>query len=285
MAEPSEDVIRPTRTPRAAAAKAQVKVETEAEEEEEGTKGRKGKKKGKKRAKEATAATQDDPPSDYDNVDNDGRCDGCTTEGVVCAFLIEKLIAWRTNEDAPKPVCWRCKCRRKGCSFERGAAKARTAEKTKGKQRATSPVPSATSSLKRKRATQVVVELPVKKKTKTEESEIGEWGRKIERKLEGILQAIKAGTDEQKERDRALVAWLARVSGETAPTFVEGSSRLVAPILTPAGSSRLAEEESMVDQEIEIEVEDIRAEKEVGADVLRKGSDEKSGEGSEEEDD
>jgi hypothetical protein len=149
------------------------------------------KKKKKKVQKEAVALNKDDPPPGYENVENNRQCEGCVGDSVPCAVEIDKLIAWRTGDSGVKAVCWRCKCKRKACDFggDGSGAKGKAKEKT----RATSPVPSATSSLKRKRGAQVVVELPKTKKAKTGESEVAEWGRKIERKLEGILQAVKAG--------------------------------------------------------------------------------------------
>jgi hypothetical protein len=140
-----------------------------------------------------------------------------------------------------------------------------------------SPVLSATSSLKRKRGAQVVVELPRMKKVKMGELEVAEWGRKIERKLEGILQAVKAGMVEQKEHDRALNAWLVHVSGEAPPEIIQGSSRDVALILTPAvaswaGSSKIGEDYF---QELEVEVEDARAERLLGEQNLAVGSEER----------
>jgi hypothetical protein len=244
------------------------------------------KKKRKKVQKEAVALNKDDPLPGYENVENNRRCEGCVGDSVPCAVEIDKLIAWRTGDSGVKAVCWRCKCKRKACDFRGDGLGA------KEKTRATSPVPSATSSLKRKRGAQVVVELPKKKKAKTGESEVADWGRKIERKLEGILQAVKAGTVEQKERDQALNAWLARVSGKAPLEIIQGSSRDVAPILTPAvaswvGSSKVGEDYF---QELEVEVEDARAERLLGEEILAVGSEERSdgksedGSGKEDED-
>jgi hypothetical protein len=124
----------------------------------------------------------------------------------------------------------------------------------------------------------VVVELPKTKKAKTGESEVVEWGRKIERKLEGILQVVKVGTVEQKEHDRALNAWLAHVSGEAPPEIIQGSSHDVALILTPVvtswvGSSKVGEDYF---QGLEVEVEDARAERLLGKEILAVGLEERS---------
>jgi hypothetical protein len=148
----------------------------------------------------------------------------------------------------------------------------------KEKTWATSPVLSATLSLKRKRGAQVVVELPKMKKAKTGESEVMEWGRKIERKLEGILQMVKAEMVEQKEHDQALNAWLACVSGEAPLEIVQGSSRDVALILTPAvaswaGSSKMGEDYF---QGLEVEVEDARAERLLREEILAVGLEDRS---------
>jgi hypothetical protein len=110
------------------------------------------------------------------------------------------------------------------------------------------------------------------------ESEVMEWGRKIERKLEGILQAVKVGMVEQKEHNWALNAWLARVSGEAPLEIVQRSNRDVAPILTPvvvswAGSSKVGEDYF---QGLEVEVEDTRAERLLGEEILAVGSEERS---------
>jgi hypothetical protein len=120
--------------------------------------------------------------------------------------------------------------------------------------------------------------LPKTKKAKTGESEVTEWGRKIERKLEGILQAVKAGMVEQKECDRALNAWLAHVLGEAPLEIVQESSQDMAPILTPAvaswaGSSKVGEDYF---QGLEVEVEDARAERLLGEEILAVDSEERS---------
>jgi hypothetical protein len=270
MAPPSEGSMRSMRESRAATTMLGEASEVVKQEKKE------MKKKRKKVQKEAVALNKDDPPPGYENMENNGRCEGCMGDSVPCAVEINKLIAWRTGDSRVKAVCWRCKCKRKACDFggDGSGAKGKVKEKT----RATSLVPSATSSLKRKRGAQVVVELPKTKKAKTGESEVAEWGRKIERKLEGILQPVKAGTVEQKERDRALNAWLARVSGEAPPEIVQGLSRDVAPILTPAvaswaGSSKVGEDYF---QELEVEVEDARAERLLGEEILAVGLEERS---------
>jgi hypothetical protein len=124
----------------------------------------------------------------------------------------------------------------------------------------------------------VVVELPKTKKAKTGKSEVAEWGRKIERKLEGILQVVKVGTVEQKERDQALNAWLVPMLEEAPPEITQGLSRDIAPILTPAvaswaGSSKVGENYF---QGLEVEVEDARVKRLLGTEILAVGSEERS---------
>jgi hypothetical protein len=216
MVEPSERSMQSMQESRAAMTTLEEAPEVVKQEMKE------MKKKKKKVQKEAVALNKDDPPPGYENVENNGRCEGCMGDSVPCGVEIDKLIAWRTGDSRIKTVCWRCKCKRKACDFRGDGSGAK--EKAKEKMWAMSLVLSATLSLKRKRGAQVVVELPKTKKAKTEESEVVEWGRKIKRKLKGILQAVKAGTVEQKEHDQALNAWLARVSGEALPEIVQGSS-------------------------------------------------------------
>jgi hypothetical protein len=266
MAEPSEGSMQSMRESRAATTMLGEASEVVKQEKKE------TKKKRKKVQKEAVALNKDDPPPGYENMENNGRCEGCVGDSVPCMVEIDKLIVWRTGDSGVKAVCWQCKCKRKACDFGGDGLGA------KEKTRATSPVPSATSSLKRKRGAQVVVELPKMKKVKMGELEVAEWGRKIERKLEEILQAVKAGTVEQKERDRALNAWLARVLGEAPLEIVQGSSQDVAPILTLAvaswaGSSKVEEDYF---QELEVEVEDARTERLLGEEILAVGSEERS---------
>jgi hypothetical protein len=91
------------------------------------------KKKRKKVQKEAVALNKDDPPPGYENVENNGRCEGCVGDSVPCAVEIDKLIAWRTGDSGVKAVCWRCKCKRKACDFggDGSGAKGKAKEKTR----------------------------------------------------------------------------------------------------------------------------------------------------------
>jgi hypothetical protein len=125
----------------------------------------------------------------------------------------------------------------------------------------------------------MVVELPRMKKVKTEESEVVEWKRKIERKLEGILQVVKAVMVEQKEHDWVLTAWLACMAEEAPLEIIQGLSQDVALILTPAvtswaGSLRVVEDEYF--QGLEVEVEDTRVERLLGEEILAVGLEKKS---------
>jgi hypothetical protein len=75
------------------------------------------KKKKKKVQKEAVTLNKDDPLPGYENMENNGWCEGCVGDSVPCAVEINKLIAWRTGDSRVKAVCWRCKCKRKACDF------------------------------------------------------------------------------------------------------------------------------------------------------------------------
>jgi hypothetical protein len=177
MAEPSEGTLQTMRESRVATTTLGEAPEVVKQEMKE------TKKKKKKVQEEAVALNKDDPLPGYENVENNGQCEGCVGDSIPCAVEIDKLIAWRTGDSGVKAVCWQCKCKRKACDFggDGSGAKGKAKEKTW----AMSPVPSTISSLKRKWGAQVVVELPKTKKAKTGESEVAEWGRKIERKLDG----------------------------------------------------------------------------------------------------
>jgi alpha-galactosidase/6-phospho-beta-glucosidase family protein len=63
------------------------------------------KKKKKKVQKEVVALNKDDPPPDYENVENNGQCEGCMGDSVPCTVKIDKLIAWRMGNSGVKAIC------------------------------------------------------------------------------------------------------------------------------------------------------------------------------------
>jgi len=251
----------------------------------------------KGKGREAAKWMRGGPPAHYSLVENDGRCGDCKRQGTACWVDITQLVKWREEMEAGGPsgralfTCHACSKRKKKCEFPLSAKAAGAGKKEKGKAKAKakskegSVTPSTTSS-KQKREAMVAVELPAPKRARVAagpaaadealvilfqriEERIGE----VADAASEVAQEVRLARREQAQRDRVLSDLLALLVKAAAP--------FEAVAVTGEGSG-VAAAAGITDEEVEIEIEDMRVEGEVGAEVAGAGSEEGSEEKSDE---
>ena len=165
---------------------------------------RKGKRKETETEKMAEAEAEGDEeldPGAWTIVGGAGRCPRCVKAHAECKINLQAVEKWREDVESGKTfrkgptnsMCTRCKIKKERCELpateDMRAALVKEKPKAGGSLRVKegSVTPSAASSSKRKRA-ETVVELPARKKKKTEPS-----GKEGEEEFRARLLAVLSG--------------------------------------------------------------------------------------------